>query len=111
MRPTQPTQLGSFVKSLHAELCGGAGFLQSRKTPRTGEITQQVKVLATKADSLSMIPRTHMVEGEPTFSSDRHTHAVVHTHTTHPKPHSVRHQQRLSFIGLFLILEGQRQPF
>ena len=30
---------------------------------RVGKVAQQVKALATKPDSLSVIPRTYMVEG------------------------------------------------
>lgn len=44
-------------------------------------MTQQVKVLASNIDELSLIPNTHMVEGKNQFVSDMwhlHTHAVAH---------------------------------
>lgn len=37
-------------------------------------MAQQIKVLATKFDGLSLIPETHMMGGE---SSDLYTHAMV----------------------------------
>jgi hypothetical protein len=45
-------------------------------------MSQQVKVLAAKPDSLSLISRFHTVKGEPTplliFSSDLHMHVLIH---------------------------------
>lgn len=50
-----------------------------------GGMSQQVKVLATKPDKLSLVPGTHKVEEEkllPKLSSDLHKHAVgIQAHT------------------------------
>ena len=46
----------------------------------TFEIDYRIKVLATKPDNLSLVPRTHIV-GENTLSSDVHVCPDVHTIT------------------------------
>lgn len=41
-----------------------ASSLPLKQQQRAGKAVQSVKVLATKPDSLSSIPRNHVVEGE-----------------------------------------------
>lgn len=63
--------------------------LKFKSLSRAGEMAQMVKVLATKADNLSSILRTHMVEGEnyscklffdlPRYTMVPHTPAHIDT--------------------------------
>lgn len=63
---------------------------------RANDVVQRVKALSTKTKDLSMIPRTHMMEGESDFLtlfSDLHTHALAHMYTQrHTHTHRYRHK-------------------
>lgn len=56
-------------------------------------MAQQVKVLVTKHNNLSSIPRTHVVEGEkvhklaPDFHACTCMYAHTHTHSAHTETH------------------------
>lgn len=64
MRTTGPSICWLALTSNYSEIQGGNRHRPKMQCFRVDEMAQQVKELAAKLDDLSLIPRTHMVEGK-----------------------------------------------